>query len=144
MSADSPSASRSAPGFVWVLGFLALFAVLSMAAQAWFGHNRGTFEQEPFIDSREGDRLANLNDVKAAQLANVKKMGLEAGASQERLAKSLETLKTLKPGTSTMVVPGSPTQLKQAAAAPAPAAAAPAKAPAPAAPPAAATPPPAK
>jgi hypothetical protein len=137
MPVDTPTASKSAPGFFWVLIAVASFALLSMLAQGLFGKSQGPFEQQPFADAREGDRAAYLNEVKAAQLANVKKMGLEPGASEARLAKSLETLKTLKPGTSTMVVPGSPTQLKQAVAAPAPAAA-PAKGATPAAP---ATPP---
>jgi hypothetical protein len=123
MSSDSSTTQR-APGFVWILGALAFFAVVSMLAQYFFGQDRVT-------DPRAADRLSNLSEIKAAQAANVKKMGLEVGSSQERLAKSLEALKTLKPSTSTMLVPGSPTQLKQSAApaaAPAPApAAAPAK-----------------
>ena len=125
MSSDSPT-SKSATGFLWVLGAMASFALLSMLAQAFYGQDRVT-------DPRMEERLKNLDETKGAQLANVKKMGLEVGGSSERLAKSLEVLKTMKPSTSTVVVPGSPTQLKQAAAAPAPAAAAaPATAPAPA------------
>ena len=87
MSTDTPT-TKSAPGFVWVLGVLASFAVLSMLAQALFGQDRVT-------DPRMSERLDNLKEVKAAQTANVQKMGLEVGASKDRLAKSLEVLKTM-------------------------------------------------
>ncbi len=124
MSSDSSTIQqRRAPGFLWILAVLLSFAVLAFLAQGFFGQDRVT-------DPRVGDRLANLSEIKAAQAANVKKMGLETGASAERLAKTLEQLKASKAATSTMVVPGSPTQLKQSAApaaAPAPAPAAPAK-----------------
>jgi hypothetical protein len=125
MPSDSTTIQqRRAPGILWILAVLLSFAVLAFLAQGFFGQERVT-------DPRVDERLANLSEIRAAQAASVKKMGLETGASAERLAKSLEQLKTLKPGTSTMVVPGSPTQLKQSAApaaAPAPApAAAPAK-----------------
>ena len=124
MSSDSSTIQqRRAPGVLWILAVLLSFAVLAFLAQGFFGQDR-------VIDPRVDDRLANLTEVKAAQAANVKKMGLEMGASADRLAKTLEQLKASKPATSAMVVPGSPTQLKQSAApaaAPAPAPAAPAK-----------------
>ena len=116
MSADSSTSPQRAPGFIWILGAFAGFALLSLVAQTFLGQQR--------TDPREGDRLANLSEVKAAQAANVQKMGLEAGKSGERLAKALEVLKGQKPSTSTMLVPGSPTQLKQSAAPAAPAKAA--------------------
>ncbi len=116
MSADSSTSSQRAPGFIWILGAFAGFALLSLLVQSLLGQQRS--------DPREPDRLANLNEIKAAQAANVQKMSLEAGKSGERLAKALEVLKGQKPTTSTMLVPGSPTQLKQSAAPAAPAKAA--------------------
>lgn len=89
---------------------------------------QGFFGQDRVVDPRGEDRAKNLDEVKAAQVANVKKMGLEAGSSTERFGKALEVLKTQTASTSKMLVPGSPTQLKQSAAP----AAAPAPAPAPA------------
>jgi len=112
MSSDSPQPQR-APGFLWILGALVGFALLAFIFQGLFGRQR--------TDPREADRLVNLDEIRTAQAANVKKMGLEVGKSNERLAKALEAIKAQKPTTSTMLVPGSPTQLKQsAAAAPAP------------------------
>jgi len=116
MSSDSSTSTQRAPGFIWILGAFACFALLSLLAQAFFGQQR--------TDPREGDRLANLAEIRTAQAVNVQKMGLEVGKSGERLAKALEVLSAQKPTTSTMLVPGSPTQLKQSAAPAAPAKAA--------------------
>ena len=121
MSSDSSTTPRRAPGLLWILAALLCFAALSFVLQGVFGQARTA-------DPRGEDRAKNLEDVKTAQAANVKKMGLEAGSSTDRFAKTLEVLKTQAAATSKMVVPGSPTQLKQSAAP----AAAPAPAPAPA------------
>jgi hypothetical protein len=122
---DSPSPQR-APGFVWLLGAFAGFAVLGALIN-------GIFTQER-PDPRSAERTANLAKITKAQNENLAKMGLEKGKSANRLAKGLALVKAQAPTKSTMIVPGSPTQLKQAAAA-APAAPAPAPAPvAPAAP----------
>jgi hypothetical protein len=122
---DSPS-PQLAPGFVWLLGAFAGFAVLGALINAVFHQERP--------DPRSAERTANLAEITKAQSENLSKMGLEKGKSADRLAKGLELVKVQTPTKSNMVVPGSPTQLKQAAAA-APAAPAPATAPvAPAAP----------
>lgn len=118
---DSPSNKR-APGFVWLLGVFAGFAVLGSVLSKVFTNERP--------DPRAAERSANLAEISKAQNDNLAKMGLEKGKSAERLAASLEVLKKQAPTKSNMVVPGSPTQLKQAATSPpaaAPAAPAPAK-----------------
>lgn len=119
----SDSTTQRAPGFVWLLGAFAGFAVLAAVLQGLLAGER--------TDTRAPERLKNWEEINAAQVANVQKMGLEKGKSDATLAKGVELVKGLKPSKSAMVVPGSPTQLKQAAAA-APAAAPAAPAPAPA------------
>lgn len=119
--------SNRAPGIVWLLGAFAGFAVLAAVLQSLFSGERP--------DPRSSDRLANWEEISKAQQANVQKMGLEPGKSKAALAKGVAAVSALAPTKSSMVVPGSPTQLKQAAAsaapaAPAPAPAAPAPAPA--------------
>lgn len=124
---DSTTTKR-APGFVWILGAFACFAVLSVVLQGIFTRER--------VDPRIAERLANLDEITKAQQASLQKMGLEKGKSSAALAKGVTLVSGMAPTKSTMVVPGSPTQLKQAAAAapatpaPAPAPAAPAPAPA--------------
>jgi hypothetical protein len=120
---SNPTNSKNAPGFVWLLGAFAGFAVLAAVLQSLFSAERS--------DPRAAERLANWAEISAAQQANLQKMGLEQGKSSAALAKGLSLVSALAPAKSNMVVPGSPTQLKQAAtaapAAPAPAAPAPAK-----------------
>lgn len=116
------SSNKRAPGFVWLLGVFAGFAVLGSVLGKVFTGERP--------DPRGAERSANLAEITKAQNENLAKMGLEKGKSAARLASGLEILKKQAPTKSNMVVPGSPTQLKQAAtAAPvaAPAAPAPAK-----------------
>ena len=121
---SEPSSPQRAPGFIWLLGAFAGFAVLAAVLNGVFAGQRP--------DPRGSERAANLAEITKAQNENMAKMGLEKGKSTDRLAKGLELVKAMKAAKSNMVVPGSPTQLKQAAsAAPAPAAA-PAAAPAPA------------
>lgn len=111
--------------FLWVLGAFAGFAVLFSILQS----TASTPE-----DPRVAERLAAKEEITKLQDANLTAMGLKDAAKKaEAFNKAFATLKAKPVGASTQVVPGSPTQLKQAsAAAPAPAPAA-----APAAPPAA-------
>ncbi|HYF36904.1 MAG TPA: hypothetical protein VD994_16525 [Prosthecobacter sp.] len=131
---SSATTSKTGATFLWVLGAFASFAVLFLIIQAFVGE-RG------YVDPRADTRSAQREEVAQAQLGILAKMGLQDSAKREALfASTIKTLEAKKPGVSTQLVPGSPTQLKQAAAAaaatPAPAPAAPAApgAPAPAVP----------
>ncbi len=111
---DKSQSSKPAPGFFWFLSVLLGFAV----AAAWL-----TSGAAPRPNPRDEVRAKEAAEVKALQEANLQKMGLMKGKSTERLAKSVDLLKAMPaPAASSVVVPGSPTQLKQAPA-PAPAAA---------------------
>lgn len=129
MSQPDPSPKAGAT-FMWVLGAFAGFAVLFILIQAMTDSQLGQ-------DPREPERTANTAEILKAQADNVAKLGLNDAAKKKAVfEKTLTGLAAKKPAVSTQVVPGSPTQLKQAAAAvpaPAPAVAAPG-APAPAAP----------
>ncbi len=103
---DSPS-NKQAPGFIWLLGVFAGFAVLGSVLTKVFSDERP--------DPRAAEPSANLAEISKSQNEKLAKMGLEKGKSAARLSSSLETLKKLAPSKSNMVVPGSPTQLKQAA-----------------------------
>lgn len=117
--------SKAGSTFLWVLGAFASFAVLFYLIQV-------VFVRPGAEDPRAPERLANKEEITKAQNELIAKMGLTDPAKKAALfAKTAESLKAKAPAVSTQVVPGSPTQLKQAAA--------PAAAPAPAAP--AATPP---
>ena len=113
--------SKTGATFLWVLGAFASFAVLFLIIQ-----NVGAKKVE--IDPRAPERLAITAEINKAQTELVSKMGLNDAAKKDAIfAKTLELIQSRKQGVSTQVVPGSPTQLKQAAAtAPAPAPAAPA------------------
>ena len=119
------SSPQRAPGIVWLLGALAGFAVVAMLLNGVLAGTR--------TDPRLAVRTSNRADIEKINNENLVKLGLVKGKSEDALAKGLAAVKAMAPTTSTVVVPGSPTQLKQAAAAPAPAAAKPAEA-APAAP----------
>jgi len=126
------SSSKGAT-FTFVLGVFAGFAVLLTVIQAIWG-------ESTINDPREEDRLKNKEEITAVQTALIEKMGLNDKAKTADLyAKTAASLKAKTPKASTMLVPGSPTQLKQlaeaaaAAPAPAPAAAKSATPPAPAA-----------
>jgi hypothetical protein len=107
--------------FLWVLGAFAGFAVLFSILQS----TASTPE-----DPRIAERLAAKEEITKLQDANLTAMGLKDAAKKaEVFTKALTTLKAKPVAASPQVVPGSPTQLKQAAA--------PAAAPAPAEPPAA-------
>ncbi|SKB04703.1 hypothetical protein SAMN02745166_04090 [Prosthecobacter debontii] len=125
MSSTAPS-SKAGATFLWVLGAFLSFAVLYFVIQSLFAHPGAE-------DPRASVRLENKEEILKAQNEIVAKMGLNDPAKKAAIfTKTMEALKAKPAAASTQVVPGSPTQLKQAAA-PAPEAA-------PAAP---ATPPPA-
>ena len=111
----SDSASKPAPGFLWLLTAFLGFAALAVVLNAIFSGVRP--------NPRDEVRAANTAAIKEAQDKNLEKLGLLPGKSAAALAKGLALVQSAKPTTSTMAVPGSPTQLKQAAqsAAPAPA-----------------------
>lgn len=126
---DQPK--KAGATFVWVLGAFAGFAVLLLIIQALTDSKQG-------FDPREKERRDNTAEILKAQAENMAKLGLNDEAKKKGVfGKTLAALAAKKPGVSTQVVPGSPTQLKQAAAASAPA---PAAAPAAPAAPAAAIP----
>ena len=129
---QSDQPQKAGATFLWVLGAFAGFAVLFTILQAVSDSKRG-------FDPRESERLANTAEIVKAQAESIAKLGLNDEAKKKAVfEKTLAALGSKKPAVSTQVVPGSPTQLKQAAAAaaapaPAPATTAPAS-PAPAAP----------
>lgn len=127
---SSATTSKTGATFLWVLGAFVIFAVLFIIIQALFGN----FKHE---DPRAESRQAQREEVAKAQNDIVAKMGLKDPAKKDALfTKAIASLGAKKAGVSTQVVPGSPTQLKQAAAAaaatPAPAPVTPPAAPAPA------------
>lgn len=116
--------------FLWVLGAFTGFAVLFILIQSMVDSKQGQ-------DPRAEERYATTAEVTHAQNDNLAKIGFNDSARKQAVvSKALAELGAKKSAASTQVVPGSPTQLKQAAAAaaPAPAPASPAQAPAPAAP----------
>lgn len=122
--------------FLWVLGAFAGFAVLFSVIQSLSGSKLG-------VDPRAAERIANTAEITKAQSENLAKIGLNDAAKRKAVfEKTVAAAAAKKPAASTQVVPGSPTQLKQAAAAaaPAPAPATPAAAPTTPAPAAPATP----
>lgn len=126
MSQPDPSKKAGAT-FVWVLGAFAGFAVLFVLIQALNDSKEG-------FDPRAQERSDNTAEILKAQNENIAKLGLNDEAKKKAVfEKTIAELGAKKAGLSTQVVPGSPTQLKQAAAATAPAPTAPAPA-APAAP----------
>ncbi len=130
---SSATTSKSGTTFLWVLGAFASFAVLFLVIQTFAGK-----KADP--DPRAPARLEMRQKIAKTQGDLVAKMGLNDKEKTDAIfARTVETLAAKKPGASTQVVPGSPTQLKQAAAAAA-AAPPPPPAPAPAAAPAAAAP----
>ncbi|MES2596169.1 MAG: hypothetical protein V4662_12575 [Verrucomicrobiota bacterium] len=121
------SSTKTGATFLWVLGAFTGFAVLL----AILLNARKPAE----VDPRIPERLANKEEITKAQTDLIAKLGLnDANKKGQIFDKTVELLNTRKAAASIQVVPGSPTQLKQAAAAATPAPAAPAAAPAPAAP----------
>lgn len=115
----SAAASTSKPGapFLWVFGAFTSFAILLAIFL--------NFAKPAPVDPREPERLANKEEILKAQAELTAKMGLNDSSKKSAVFdKTLSLIASRKPAPSTQVVPGSPTQLKQAAAAPAPAPAA--------------------
>jgi len=115
---STATTSKAGATFLWVLGAFASFAILFFLIQAGFA-------KQGAEDPRAPERLANKEEILKAQSELITKMGFDDTAKKSAIfSKTLETLKAKPTGVSTQVVPGSPTQLKQAATpAPAPAAA---------------------
>lgn len=116
---QSDQPQKAGATFLWVLGAFAGFAVLFTIIEAANGSKLGA-------DPRAPERIANTAEILKAQSENVAKIGLNDPAKKQAVIdKTLAALGGKKPAASTQVVPGSPTQLKQAAAeaaaAPAPA-----------------------
>lgn len=119
MSAAAPATKSGAP-FLWVLGAFTSFAILLAVFL--------NLARPAPADPREPERIANKEEISKAQNELLAKLGMtDAGKKAAVFDKTLALLASRKPAPSTQVVPGSPTQLKQAAA---PAPAAPAAAPA--------------
>lgn len=119
---SSPTSSKPSSALTVLLGTLAAFASFAVIA-ALLQATAGGKADDPLV----AERLQKKEDVAKEQTALLEKYGL-AGDSSAVIAKSLEQIKVRKVGVTTQVVPGSPTALKAAAAAPAPDAAAPAPA----------------
>ncbi len=129
---QSAQPTKAGATFLWMLAAFAGFAVLFSIIQAINGSKQD-------FDPRAEQRLANTAEIQKAQNENMAKIGMNDPAKKNAIfEKTLSAIGGKKPAVSTQVVPGSPTQLKQAAAAaaaaPAPAAAKPATPPTSAAP----------
>lgn len=106
---DQPK--KAGATFTWVLGAFAGFAVLFILIQSITDSKQG-------FDPREQERRDYTAEILKAQSENIAKLGLNDEAKKNAVfTKTLAALGAKKPGVSTQVVPGSPTQLKQAAAA---------------------------
>lgn len=140
MSDTSKPCCSNPKQVLWTLAIFGLFGFLALIVSGRLDSknpvNRA-YEGE-FTDARTKERWANLDEVKGAQSALVDEA--KVAAALEALAKA-----PAQPAPTDVVVPGSPTFLKQSQqpAAPAPAPAPPAPAPAPKPAPAASTPAPA-
>lgn len=109
---SAPSTDTAAPKRVGFFGMLLAFtgfAVLLVVLQAIGGGESA--------DPRGEERLAARMSVQEAQSALIAKLGLDDDVKSDALfEKSAATLAQKKPSKSAQVVPGSPTQLKMAAA----------------------------
>jgi hypothetical protein len=107
---STDTSSKAGATFTWVLGAFASFAVLFWVIQT-------VFVKPGERDPRAPERLANRAEIRDQQAELLGKLGLKDPASKAALFdKALTTLKARPQGASQQVVPGSPTQLKQAAA----------------------------
>ncbi|MCE9519640.1 MAG: hypothetical protein K8R87_08830 [Verrucomicrobia bacterium] len=137
MSATAPHNPPRGPlVLLGVIAAFASFAVIAALLQIFFGGKPA--------DPRSKVRLDNKEEVAKAQLDLLKKSGLADNADAV-IAKAVEQIGLRKLEASKVVVPGSPTAIKQSAPAPTPApdpdpATPPAVVPAPAAPAPASTP----
>jgi hypothetical protein len=107
---STDSSSKAGATFTWVLGAFASFAVLFWLVQT-------VFAKPGDRDPRAPERLANRAEIVDQQAELVGKLGLADPSRKAALFdKALTALKARPQGASQQVVPGSPTQLKQAAA----------------------------
>ena len=122
MSLTSPTpSSRPLSIFVGVLAAFASFALIAAILQLFAGGKP--------VDPLSAERLKKKSDIAAEQNALIEKYGLKSNA-EVVIANAVTQIKSRKVEATTAVVPGSPTAIKQAAAAPAaPAPAAPAPTP---------------
>ncbi len=104
--------SRGPLVFLGVLAAFASFAVIAAGLQIFAG---GKPE-----DSQSKVRLDHKEEIAKAQMVQLKKYGLADNADAV-IAKAVEQIGTRKLEASKVVVPGSPTAIKQSAPAPAPA-----------------------
>ena len=117
MSLTSPTpSSRPLSIFVGVLAAFASFALIAAILQLFAGGKP--------VDPLSAERLKKKSDIAAEQNALIEKYGLKSNA-EVVIANAVTQIKSRKVEATTAVVPGSPTAIKQAAAAPAPAAPAP-------------------
>jgi hypothetical protein len=108
MSAAATTPNAGSP-FLWVFGAFASFAVLL----AFFLNLARPGE----VDPRAAERSKNTEKIVKAQTELITKMGLADTTKKGQIfEKTVELLNSRKPTASMQVVPGSPTQLKQAAA----------------------------
>lgn len=113
MSANSStSTNRPLSIFVGVLAAFASFALIAAILQAVAGGKPD--------DPLSVERLEKKADVAAEQDALIEKYGLKTNADSV-FANAATQIQSRKVEATTVVVPGSPTAIKQAAAAPAPA-----------------------
>lgn len=108
------ASTHRAPGFFWLLIVFFLFAVAAAVLNAFKGPEH--------LNPRDDERAKLAAEIKSSHQDSLAKMGLVWGDSSKTLSGLLPKIQAMAPSKSTMLVPGSPTQLKQAAAA-APAAA---------------------
>lgn len=107
---STANTSKSGASALYLLGAFASFAVLFLVIQ-----KLGAKQAE--IDPRAPERTANTLEITKAQNALIAKLGLNDATKKDVIfTKTLELIQSRKPAASTQVVPGSPTQLKQAAA----------------------------
>lgn len=111
MSSSESTSNRTGVGILTLLGSFAGFAVLFYLVQLAFG---GSGQVE---DPRSPERLTIKAEIAKAQSELLGKMGLtDEKRRQAVFEKTVATLQAKKPVKSGVVVPGSPTQLKQMAA----------------------------
>ena len=111
MSSPESTSSRAGIGVITLLAGFAGFAILLYLAQVTFG---GSGE---VVDPRSPERLAIKAEVSKEQKELLAKMGLaDEKQRQAVFEKAIVALQARKPAKSSVVVPGSPTQLKQMAA----------------------------
>lgn len=126
MSTITPtSTSRPLSIFVGILAAFASFALIAALLQGLAGGKPA--------DPSENERLKKKADVAAEQNAMIEKYGLKSNA-EAVIANAVTQISSRKLETTTTVVPGSPTAIKQAAAVPTPSPAAPTPVPPPPAP----------